>query len=358
MESHSTHTLQAPHDAAAQTRRWYLLNYVRPSMARKMAAEAVVARVNIGSGSELEVFAPTFVRVSDSDGKIVMGTAPLLYHYVFVKGTLPEVKHLCHVADGFSFVVNHGSDDRYATVADSEMRAFMVIARFYGNRLPCFQSCDVDLEEGDVVEVVKGDFPGLVGTYVPKQRGRTGNLYISVSQSLAAVVYDIRVDYLRVIEFARNSKRAYQQIDAYVPRLFDALRAYYSGNCLTQRLIAPVVVFSCRFDRLKLADSKLDAKLQALLMATFTLLGDEARFNQARERFDRLESLVTNVWTRALAGLLAGVAAADAGAIADAAAMLPPQSAGESKSQKRLRDEFEYYLGGAIATEKTNPLRI
>lgn len=351
MESHNT-PLSATNAPGAKTDcpRWYLLNYVRPSMARRLAPEAVVDRMNSGAGCELEIFAPTFVKASESNGKLNLVTAPLLFHYVFVRGTIDHVKTLCRVADGFSFVVNHGSEQRYVTVADTDMRSFMIMARFYGNRLPCFSVEDVDLEEGDVVEVVKGDFPGLVGTYIPKQRGRSGNLYISVSQALAAVVYDIRVDYLKVIEFAKNSKRAYQQVDAYVPRLLDALRTYYSGDCLTQKLIAPVLVFSYRYDSVKLSDSKLEAKLQALLMATFTLLGDEPRFQQARERFERLSSSMTNPWTCALAGLLAGASACDKGAISKAAALLPRREANESKSQTRLREEFEYYLGDAHST--------
>lgn len=331
-------------DAAADAPRWYVLNYIPPTMSKRLLAEAVVERFNGSMGCDLEVFAPTIVKMVESGGKLNRVPAPLLFHYVFVRGALADVKRLCTTASGFSFLLSHGERSRYVVIPDREMEAFRMIARFHGNRLPCFAADEVDLEEGDIVEVVRGDFPGLVGTYIPKQRGRSGNLYISVTNALSAVVYDIKVEYLRVIEFSKGGKRAYQQIDAFVPRLFAAMRVYSTGEHPGSALIAPLLMFGNRLGSVKIDDTKLDAKLRVLLMGACSILGDEAGYKRARERYDRISSALTNPWSRALAALVLAVTERDLPRIADAYAMLPSPSACESKTQTRLREEFQFYL--------------
>lgn len=334
----------APRSTADMTPRWYVLNYIPPTMSKRMLAEAVVERFNGSMDCALEVFAPTIVKMVESGGKLTRKATPLLFHYVFVRGTLAEVKRLCTTASGFSFLLSHGESSRYVVIPDREMEAFRIIAKFHGNQLPCFAADEVDLEEGDIVEVVRGDFPGLTGTYIPKQRGRSGNLYISVTNSLSAVVYDIKVEYLRVIEFAKGGKRAYQQIDAFVPRLFAAMRVFSTGTYPDSHLIAPLLMFCNRLGGVKIDDTKLDAKLRALLMGASLILGDEAGYDRARQRYDRISSALTNPWSRALSGLVLAVAEGHHEGIAEAYAMLPPPSARESKTQERLREEFQFYL--------------
>lgn len=124
------------------------------------------------------------------------------------------------------------------------MRCFQIIAKAYENRLPYYSLQDIDLESGDLVEVVNGDFPGLVGTYIPRPKSKSGNIVLRVDQNLGTVAYDIKVSDVRVIEFARDSKRAYDQIDAFVPRLLKALRAQHDGDRMSGALVAQLSVFS------------------------------------------------------------------------------------------------------------------
>lgn len=91
------------------------------------------------------------------------------------------------------------------TVTPASLEAFRIIARLYEYKLPCFSVDNVTLEQGDEVEVMVGPLAGLTGTYI-SERCVAGNILISVTQSLAAVAYDIRADYVRVIRFAKDSK--------------------------------------------------------------------------------------------------------------------------------------------------------
>ena len=79
------------------------------------------------------------------------------------------------------------------------MEDFRTIARAYQNRLPFFYIDDVDLEAGDKVEVVEGDFPGLVGYFIPNAKSTTGNIVLQVTQSLATIAYNINVKSVRVL---------------------------------------------------------------------------------------------------------------------------------------------------------------
>ena len=309
--------------------QWFVLNYIPSIVARHETAEAVVGRFNKVNDEELELFAPTFVKMVETGGKLKRIETPLMFHYVFVRGSLGCVKDLCSQTNGFSFVLSHLDSPRYLSITDQSMEAFKTVARYYANQIPCFSTEEIDLEEGDYVEVVQGAFSGLL---------------IAVTQDLAATVYAVKADYLRVLEFAKNSKRAYDQVEAFIPRLFAAMRVYRSGGKLDAGLIAPLVVFCRRFDSVKFDNAKFEAKLQLLLMTACKILGDADGFRKAQASFEKLAVNLTNRWTKALAALCLSVMSCDAEGIAPGREFLPESSAGESKAQAELRAEYEYYL--------------
>ena len=297
------YTFQTP--VQEESPKWFILNYVAPSLVRRdTSARKTIDRFNAACQTSLELFAPTFVRMIEIDGRHIRREAPLTYQYVFVRGNDSHVKSLCLQPNGFSFVLNHCGAERYATVDDRTMESFKTIARAYANRLPFYPLDGIDLEEGDTVEIVEGDFPGLVGTFMPRPRSTSGNIVIAVTQNLGTVVYDIKARYVRVLEFSRNSRRAYDQIDAHVPRLLAALRRQQSGQRLTEADIRNLTLFVRRLGQTRIASPKLDAKLQALLRASAYLLGDSSAFAAAQSRLDRLRPSVTSASTQALLHLL------------------------------------------------------
>lgn len=148
--------------------QWFVLNYIPSIVARHETAEAVVGRFNKVNDEELELFAPTFVKMVETGGKLKRIETPLMFHYVFVRGSLGCVKDLCSQTNGFSFVLSHLDSPRYLSVTDQSMEAFKIVARYYANQIPCFSTEEIDLEEGDYVEVVQGAFSGLKGRYISK----------------------------------------------------------------------------------------------------------------------------------------------------------------------------------------------
>lgn len=321
--------------------RWYVLNHIGSSF-RHMAKKEI-DKFNESEGFKLELFAPTYVVREEKDGELRMKTANLTFHYIFVRGCFKEVKKLCCSNNGFSFLLNRSnSSERYATVSDRDMMNFMNIARAYRNCLPYFSLDEIDLEEGDLVEVIKGDFPGLIGRYMPKAKGTSGNIVLNVYNNVATIVFNVKATDVRVLEFSRKTSRANDQIDAFVPHLFAALRHYRAGEALPAPVAANLSVFTGRMEVVRLNNRKLDARLQALLYGAFTVLGNADAAARAREKLSRLDDAVTNRWTSALIKLI--LAASDGTPallepVLATVAATPPIS----KAQKALAEEAQYF---------------
>lgn len=328
--------------------KWHVLNYIAPTPARRDKPECIVEQFNnSGENGNLELFAPTFVEMTQRDGKWTRKETPLLFHYVFVRGTEGDVKELCSRPNGFSLIINHTGTTRYATVSDSDMESFKTIARFYGNMtIPCFSTEEIDLEEGDRVEVAVGPFAGLTGAYISRKGSRNGNILISVTGSLAAVVYDIKAEYVKVLQFARETKRVYDQIESFIPRLFAALRAWDCGE-LTTQIITPLIIFNRRMESVTLHNDKLDAKLRILLMTSAHILGDTEGEEKAAERFKRLSHAVTNPVTSALVILLQAVINRDRQQLAQGYETLTGTKGLKSAFHVTLLTEYQHHIAAS-----------
>lgn len=320
---------------------WFVLNHIG-NVHGENQAQKTLDRFNKRQNTRLELFAPTYVVKEDRDGKVCMRRLRLAFHYVFVRGVFDEVKCLCSQPNGFSFLINHSGSERYAILGDREMRHFREIARVYENCLPFYSLEDVDLEEGDLVEVINGDFPGLIGTFMPKAKSKSGNVVLMVDRKWGTVAYDIKASDVRVLEFASTSNRAYDQIDAFVPHLLKALRFYHCRATLPAALSSKLNVFCSRFEITKISNTKLQAKLLALLSAANYLIGNTEAFQNFRERFDRTRHTISNSWTEALILLIFSTTETDIELFKKGCDLIERLEA-TSKFQKYLTEEYSYY---------------
>lgn len=276
---------------------WYIVNYIPPAGRRRADLPAVVgAYCALHGVPPVEVFAPTFIRLEAAEGGRVKKTErPLLYHYVFLRGSAQRVKSLCSEVDGFSLILNRtSSSSRYLSVSDETLDHFRIIARYHSGKLPCYPLEGISLEEGDRVQVVSGPFAGLSGSYISRRGGKRGNILVSVDGQMAAVVYDVPASYVRVLEFARDSRRLYDQLDAYS----DRLRALADPASPGIADIAAASSFVTRLGAVRVANPKTEARLRALLYAAYRLLSDLPNAAAALARYRELEHHVTNPKTR------------------------------------------------------------
>ena len=326
--------------------RWFILNYI--GITCHNMAKKVIDRFNVYHDCALEIFAPTYVVRDDKNGKIRMKTVNLTFHYVFVRGSFAEIKMLCGQNNGFSFMIDHGGAERYATVSDKEMANFKNIARAYKNCLPYFPLDEIDLEDGDLVEVVNGDFPGLVGFYMPKPKSNSGNIILKVFNKVGTIAFDVKATDVRVLEFSQKSTRANDQIDALVPHLLKALRFYKDSEALPISLISKLSIFCSRMGIVRLNNSKLNARLQAFLYGCNSILGNLQEAELAKTKFEKNKDAVTNEWTAALIRLIFAIIENDTDRLRNAQDSLKKLTP-SSKSQRLLVEEYSFYTGIALA---------
>lgn len=333
--------MQTPSTRAIEEPRWYVLNHIGNIPYQDLAGKTI-DRFNKTHDTSLELFAPTYVTKEVKDGKACMRRLRLAFHYVFVKGRFDDIKSLCAQNNGFSFLINHSGCERYAVINDAEMKHFREIARVYENCLPFYSLEDIDLEEGDLVEVVNGDFPGLIGTFMPRAKSNSGNVVLMVDRNWGTIAYDIKASDVRVLQFAAKSTRAYDQIDAFVPQLLKAVRSYHSHTPLPTSLSSKINIFCQRLGIVKLNNVKLQAKLFALLSVANFLIGNMESYQVFRERFANLRHSVSNSWTEALILLLFSTTETDINLFKEGFGLIDTLEA-SSKFQKQLVEEYSYY---------------
>lgn len=327
------HSPESPH--------WFVLNYIGcPS---KDFAKKTIEKFSVLHNCHLELFAPTYVVKEEKSGETKIKKVNLTFHYIFVRGTLSAVKQLCTQAKGFSFLLDRGNPHgRYATVSDREMANFKNIARAYCNCLPYFSLDEIDLEEGDLVEVINGDFPGLVGTYMPKVKGNSGNIVLHVFNNVGTIVFNVKATDVRVLEFSQKSRRANDQIDAFVASLLNALRYFHADEALPKELAAKLTVFCKRMEVARLNNRKLDAKLQGMLYGGNYILGNIEEAGAAKVRFQKLEDSITNEWTLMMLSLIFAVIERNRGLFESSKRTLSTLTAA-SRIQKMLVEEYDHY---------------
>lgn len=333
---------------------WHVLNFIK-----KLGRPSAQQEIDLFNkdGHSLQLYAPIIRPAHLVNGKIVYRDRLLTYNYIFVKGTQDDVKKLCaRDGNGMSLLLNRGSSNRYATLTDDEMENFKIIARVHTNTIPFFNIEDIDLQEGDKVEVVSGEYKGLKGIFMPKARSNKGNLVIAATAGLGAVLWDIEAKYIRILEFAPFTRRQYDLVDSFIPKLFPILRKFHADERLTDKEKSLLTIFNQRMGTVVPDNHKLEAKLLATLMCVQTIIGDRAGYKSSSARYEKRKYAVTNPWTIALISLLLSVATNDLPRLSAAfatlsscgipAATLSPVESlsplGETKQQ--LLTEYRHYL--------------
>ncbi|MCM1296090.1 MAG: hypothetical protein NC311_11160 [Muribaculaceae bacterium] len=323
-------------------RKWYVLHFINKS--GKPTPKRHIDDFN-KEGHSLELFAPIVRMAHAVNGKVEYKEKSLTYYYVFVKGVFDEIKELCgRQGNDLSFLLDRGSANRYATISDSSMDNFKIIARAHTNTVPFFNIEDVELSEGDLVEVVGGDYDGLKGSFMPKPRSNKGNLVIAVTAALGVVAWDINAKNIRILEFANDTRRQYDLVDSFIPKLLPILRKFHAGEDLTTKEKSQLTVFNRRMGAVTTPNHKAEAKLLATLMCVQILLGDLAAFRLTEKRFEKRKAALTNFWTTALVELMMSVALNDMKRLKDAYAKLPNSTDALTNTQKQLTEEFQHYL--------------
>ncbi len=331
---------------------WYVLHFINKS--GKPSPQRYIDDFN-RDGHDLELFAPIIRPAHVVNGKVKYFERLLTFYYVFVKGSFDDVKEFCSRLDNnFSFVLDRGSTRRYGIISDSDMENFKIIARAYTNTIPFYNIEDIELNEGDLVEVVGGDYDGLKGTFIPKSRSNKGNLVIAVTAAMGAIVWDIDAKCVRILKFASNTRRQYDMVDSFIPKLLPILRKFHAEDRLTDKEKSQLNVFNQRLGIVSPTNPKAEAKLLAVLMCVQFILGDMEGFRETQKRFEKRKSALTNIWTLALVELMISVVLNDMPRLKEAYKSVQTTTDKLTSTQTQLLKEYRHYLEPELSRQGIN----
>lgn len=278
-------------DAETEQICWYVMTGYALDKRRGMSIAAQVEKYNAEHGSDFEVFAPTFVKVYNEAKSPRRRMLPLVCQYFFIRGRLSQVKDFRSRNKGYNLVYDRAdkeSETSYLHLSDEDMSAFRSMALAYKYNMPCFSPSEVDLVACDKVRIVGGEFAGVEG-YLVSQQGRDGGrVIIKVGELMAVQTLDINPKYISVLSFAKGSRRMYDKIDSYEPKLRRAMDYYRRNGELDVTNAAAVSYFITRFGLAEIPTAKMRAKVSALLAASYYLMGDKERYEETKRSWEAM----------------------------------------------------------------------
>lgn len=286
-------------DAVTEQVCWYVMTGYALDKRRDIPIAVQVAKYNDERGADIEVFAPTFVKVYNEAKSPRRRMLPLACQYFFIRGRLSQVKDFRSRNTEYNLVHDRADkqpETSYLHLSDEDMSAFRSMALAYKYNMPCFSPSEVDLVACDKVRIVGGEFAGVEG-YLVSQQGRDGGrVIIKVGELVAVQTLDINPKYISVLSFAKGSRRMYDKIDSYEPKLRRAMDYYRRNGELDVTNAVAVSYFITRFGLAEIPTAKMRAKVSALLAASYYLMGDKERYRQVRQWFtESLDGCTTAV---------------------------------------------------------------
>lgn len=262
----------------------------------KAASLSLSVRDELENG-HIEYFLPTHTELRNVGGTQKRVERPLVYNFIFVRGAVEALKEFCRNRPDLRLHLVYNHRPMHQEVAaeplvihDREMTMFQKAISFYnGQEVPFVKPEEMELEKGDQVRIIGGQFSGLEGVLMSQKGKDGGRVVVSLSNVIAVNTLEIEPEYLQILRFGKDNKHFYKHIDSYVPRLE---RAMASKGKLTVSERAPVETFVSRFSMLQTDTVNAQAKVLTLLRASYTLLG---KTTEADEASTRLEALMPKI---------------------------------------------------------------
>ena len=242
------------------------------------------ARVRCGE-EPVEYFMPTCIKMSTLFGKERMSRRKLIGNYIFVRDTYKNILEAKQSMESLWLLPHpdHNEGKRaYMTISDHDMSLFKAIARAHYNELPCIPIGAVDLDEGDKVEIVGGEFDGMCGTLQCSQGRMGGKVLMTIGNLFIAVTPDIRPQFIRILQFGKGNRHPYRLFEAHVPRALQALNHRQMG--LTTEDVAAITVFTGRFESLQPSTINLASQHATLMLMSYAALQDKEKMTQWQNR--------------------------------------------------------------------------
>lgn len=265
--------------------QWYILSIKDKILDIERQFEQLsAARVRRGE-KPVEYFMPTCFTMSNLFGRARMSRRKLIGNYIFIHDSYKNILEAKRVMESLWLLPHpdHREGRRqFMTISDHDMALFKAIAKAYSNELPCLPIGAVDLEEGDKVEIVGGEFDGMCGTLQCSQGRMGGKVLMTIGNLFIAVTPDIRPQFIRILQFGKGNRHPYRLFEAHVPRALQALSHRQTG--LTTEDVAAMTVFTGRFESLQPSTVNLASQHATLMLMSYAALQDKEKMTQWHNR--------------------------------------------------------------------------
>ena len=268
---------------STNAKQWYILSARDGIKSLEAQFDALSAMRERRGAPPIEYFLPTCIEQTSVFGVPAMRRRKLVGDYVFVHDTYGQVLEIKSLMPSLWLLPHpdRGQDDRrFMTVGDHDMDIFKAIARAYSNELPCYPIDAVDLEEGDKVEIVGGDFDGMCGTLQCSQGRNGGKVLMAIGNLFLIATPEISPQYIRILQFGKGNRHPYRKFEAHLPRALQAvshLRGDSTAAGLTTEDVAAMSVFVGRFGELQPATVNIASQHATLMLMSYAALQDQVQ---------------------------------------------------------------------------------
>ncbi len=278
--------------------KWYVLTTSdRVDVIRDAFARISATRVREGK-PPVEYFLPTIIVYRETSRGQAVKNKKLLERYVFVHAGISDIFEMKRQYPSMLLLPRKDRLDsgerKYLSVPDGEMEMFRRIAHCYSNEVPCYRPGDIDLEAGDLVRVIGGQWDGIEGTLVT-QRGRDGGKVVLQLNGLFLVpTMEIEPRFIQIISFGKGNRHPYRKFEAHLPRAVKALTNLFDQGTLSPDDIAAMTTFTARFEALEPATLNVASSHAALMLMSYRALGDQQSCERYHAQCQRMADRITS----------------------------------------------------------------
>lgn len=296
---------------------WYLLKFNHISL--KKIKEVLQT-------TEIEHFLPSFVSIENGPrGQKIRRERPLMFNMLFVHCSLKNAVYFVSHHREVNFVSkridrsekptvalnkylnreNESGEERMVpkyddatfrhvvTIPDNQMQMFIKAVTLNKSKsIPYVKPTEIDLEKGDRVRIVGGDYDGIEGI-LESQKGKDGGIiFVHIQDFIATKTTEIRPEYIQILEFAKSGKHMYKKFDSFMVRGERCVNSLLRGEGITSRDREYFKLFTMRFEHLVTPTTNMKAKLLLYMFIAHSCMGNE---NESKFFAEELMSFLPNV---------------------------------------------------------------
>lgn len=296
---------------------WYLLRFNKMSV--KQMKEILEA-------TTIEHFLPSYISIENgAHGKKIKRERALMFNMLFLHCTLKEAVQFVTLHKNINFVVKYVNNDlkpsislnkfidrdkeqgeermipkyddatfRYVvTVPNNQVRMF--IKTVNNNKsfdTPYLRPTEIDLEKGDKVRIIGGDYNGVEGI-LESQKGKDGGtVFVHIQNFIATRTTEIRPEFIQILEFAKNGRHMYKKFDSFMTRGERCVKSLLHRENISQRDKEYFKIFTLRFKELNTPTSNMTAKLLLYMFIAYSCIGE---YDKAKEYEEKLKAYLCNI---------------------------------------------------------------